>query len=142
MLGFAVGLHVFLAILLIIVILMQQSHGSGISSVFGGGGSGSFFGGRGASPLLRKITIALAALFFITSSSIAIMVPRRVKGTEPEIQKKLMQTLPSDRGIPREETPFATVPEKEKGIPVEQGESQEKVLPPKGVLPIPPEGGD
>ncbi len=116
MLGFMIVLHVLLAALLIVVILMQQSHGSGMSSVFGGGGSGSFFGGRGASPLLLKITIGLAIIFFVTSASIALIVPKQ---TKPEgINKELQRALPANRGIPMEGiTGEATEEEKGANVP-------------------------
>ncbi len=117
MLGFLIALHVLFTALLIVVILMQQSHGSGMSSVFGGGGSGSFFGGRGASPLLVKITIGLAILFFVTSTSIALMVPRLSR--TGDINKELQRSIPSDRGIPMEGIPGEVIGgEEEQGIPI------------------------
>ena len=121
MLGFIIALHVFFAALLIVVILMQQSHGSGMSSVFGGGGSGSFFGGRGASPLLLKVTIGLAIFFFITSTTIALMIPRLSRGTD--INTELQRSMPSNRGIPMEEIPGEVTEEGESAptLPVEEG---------------------
>lgn len=121
MLGFIISLHVFFAAMLIVVILMQQSHGSGMSSVFGGGGSGSFFGGRGASPLLMKVTVGLAIFFFITSASIAMMIPRLSRGGDINIE--LQKSIPSNRGIPMEEIPGEVTEEGEPvpTLPVEQG---------------------
>lgn|GEM_PF-467493 len=121
MLGFLIALHVLFAALLIVVILMQQSHGSGMSSVFGGGGSGSFFGGKGASPLLLKVTIGLAVLFFLSSTSIALIIPRQT--AQHDLQKEIQKTFPSNRGIPMEGiTPEAVPEEKEEsGIPTLPG---------------------
>jgi len=119
MLGFLVAMHVFFAALLILVILMQQSQGAGMSSVFGGSGGGSFFGGRGASVLLRKVTIVFAVLFFLTSTTIAIRVPRAAGGEGINIEEKLRQNLPERVGVPFEQG----VPEKgtSKGLLPEEG---------------------
>jgi preprotein translocase subunit SecG len=103
MLGFLVGLHVFFAVLLILVILMQQSQGAGMSSVFGGAGGGSFFGGRGASLLLRKVTVVLAVLFFLTSTTIAIKVPRSAGIGKESIEERLRENLPERVGVPFEQ---------------------------------------
>jgi preprotein translocase subunit SecG len=103
MLGFLVTLHVFFAVLLILVILMQQSQGAGMSSVFGGAGGGSFFGGRGASILLRKVTVVLAILFFITSTTIAIRVPRSVGSGRESVEERLRENLPERVGVPFEQ---------------------------------------
>ena len=123
MLGFLVAMHVFFAVLLILVILMQQSQGAGMSSVFGGSGGGSFFGGRGASVLLRKVTIVLAVLFFLTSTTIAIRVPRAVGGEGVNIEEKLRQNLPErvgvpfEQGVPEEGTSKGLLPEEGVDIP-------------------------
>lgn len=122
MLGFLIVLHVFLAALMVVVILMQQSHGAGMSSVFGGGGSGSFFGGRGASPLLMKVTIFLAVFFFITSTSIALLVPRQMRSGD--IDKELQRALPDYRGIPMEGIPLETS-EEEGGMDIPTLPSEE-----------------
>ncbi|MEO0293355.1 MAG: preprotein translocase subunit SecG [candidate division WOR-3 bacterium] len=114
MLGFLITLHVFFAVLLILVILMQQSHGAGMSSVFGGGGSGSLFGGRGASIFLRKVTIVLAALFFLTSTTIAIRIPRVTKTEGGKIEKKLRKGLSEEKvEFPLEEIPETPVEPKD-----------------------------
>jgi preprotein translocase subunit SecG len=111
MLGFLVTLHVFFAVLLIVVILMQQSQGAGMSSVFGGAGGGSFFGGRGASILLRKVTVVLAILFFLTSTTIAIRVPRSAGSGKESIEEKLRGNLPERVGVPFEqEIPEEAIP--------------------------------
>lgn len=135
MLGFLVGLHVFFAILLIVVILMQQSQGAGMSSVFGGGGGGgSFFGGRGASPLLKKITIGLAVMFFVTSSSIAVIVPHTQGEGSSDIDQKLKQTLPQERGIPREQLPGQQRTQGGQESPVEMDQEGEGMG--EGMLPL------
>ena len=125
MLGFLVALHVIFSVFLVLVILMQQSQGAGMSSVFGGGtGGGSFFGGRGASILLRKVTVVLAILFFLTSTTIAIRVPREAKVDREGIEEKLRQNLPERTGVPFEQgitedvTPEGVTPD-ENAIPVE-----------------------
>ncbi|MCK4421444.1 preprotein translocase subunit SecG [candidate division WOR-3 bacterium] len=136
MLGLIMGIHVFIAILLILIILMQQTHGSGMSSVFGGGGSGSFFGGKGASPFLVKITAVLAVLFFVTSTSIAMVVPRQT--VTGDIQKQLRESIPADRGIPIE----GIIPEQQTELPEPSKGLEEEVPLQLPELPIQPEGGN
>lgn len=125
MLGFLVALHVFFSFLLILVILMQQSQGAGMSSVFGGTGGGSFFGGRGASVLLRKVTVVLAILFFLTSTTIAIKVPRATGSGRRSIEERLRENLPErvgvpfEKGVTKEKVPEGLIPEEGKTIPEE-----------------------
>jgi preprotein translocase subunit SecG len=63
--------HIIIAILLILVVLVQQGKGADMGATFGGG-SNTLFGAAGADTLLLKVTTAIAALFVITSVSLAI----------------------------------------------------------------------
>jgi preprotein translocase subunit SecG len=64
-------LHVLVCVFLILVILLQAGKGGGMAGAFGGAGSQTVFGGRGAQTLLGKVTSAMAAIFMLTSVTLA-----------------------------------------------------------------------
>jgi preprotein translocase subunit SecG len=63
--------HLFLAIGLVALILIQHGKGADMGAAFGSGSSASVFGSRGASNFLSRSTAILAALFFVTSLTLA-----------------------------------------------------------------------
>ncbi len=67
--------HLLLAIAMIFLILIQQSEGGGlgIGGGGGGGGMGGFMTGRATANLLTRSTAFIAAAFFVTSLTLAIM---------------------------------------------------------------------
>lgn len=69
-------LHVIIALSLIAIVLLQQGKGAEAGSAFGGGNSSSMFGSLGAMPFLTKLTVALVAMFFITSLSLAVLASK------------------------------------------------------------------
>lgn len=71
-----VVVQVVLAVGLIGLILIQHGKGADAGAAFGSGASGTVFGARGAATFLSRGTAMLAALFFVTSLILAIMVAR------------------------------------------------------------------
>jgi preprotein translocase subunit SecG len=71
--GFILVVHVLLACLIIGLVLMQRGKGAEAGAGFGSGASGTVFGARGTSTLFSKLTAVCAALFFITSLTLAFM---------------------------------------------------------------------
>jgi preprotein translocase subunit SecG len=67
-------IHLLLALALIGVILLQKSEGGALG--MGGGGMSGFMTGRSTANLLTRTTAVLAALFFVTSISLAILASR------------------------------------------------------------------
>ncbi len=65
--------HLLLAIAMIFLILIQQSEGGGLGIGGGGGGMGGFMTGRATANLLTRSTAFIAAAFFVTSLTLAIM---------------------------------------------------------------------
>ncbi|MDG2236833.1 MAG: preprotein translocase subunit SecG [Arenicellales bacterium] len=60
------------AVAIVILVLLQQGKGADMGAAFGGGGSSqSVFGSRGSATFLSQVTGGLAAVFFITSLSLA-----------------------------------------------------------------------
>lgn len=77
--------HLLLAISMIFLVLIQQSEG-GLGGMGGGsssgGGMGGFMTGRATANLLTRSTSVLAAAFFATSLTLAIMADEgRNKGS-------------------------------------------------------------
>ena len=66
-------LHVIVCLFLIAVVLLQRGKGAQVGAVFGGGGGATMFGGRGAGNFLTKLTAGAAAVFMLTSLSLAYM---------------------------------------------------------------------
>src|SRR5882724_10293020 len=69
--GFILGVHVLLALMIIGLVLLQRGKGAEAGAGFGSGASGTVFGARGTSTLFSKLTAVFAALFFVTSLSLA-----------------------------------------------------------------------
>ncbi len=67
-------LHVTVAIALILIVLLQVGKGQSIGAAFGGAGSSqSLFGSRGPSTFLSHLTTVAAAIFMLTSLSLAYL---------------------------------------------------------------------
>ncbi len=65
--------HIFCCLVLMLVVLLQQGRGGGMGAAFGGGATAQVFGGRGAGNLLTRTTAICAAIFMITSVSLAYL---------------------------------------------------------------------
>ena len=64
--------HVVVCLALILVVLLQVGKGQSIGAAFGGAGSSqTFFGSRGPATFLSRLTTVSAALFMLTSLSLA-----------------------------------------------------------------------
>ena len=64
--------HVFVCLIVIGVVLLQQGKGGGMGAAFGGS-TAQVFGGRGAGNILTRMTAIAAAIFMLTSVSLAYM---------------------------------------------------------------------
>lgn len=69
-------IHVLVCLFLIIVVLLQSGKAADLAGAFGGMGSQTAFGPRGAATILSKATTISAALFMVTSLSLAILHTR------------------------------------------------------------------
>ncbi len=78
MFTFLMVVHVFVSIVLILVILMQAGRGRGLSEMFGGASTKTIFG-TSAANFLTKATAVCAALFIVTSLSLAVLSSKRSK---------------------------------------------------------------
>ena len=60
-------IHVFAAVCIIGLVLVQQGKGASVGAAFGSGASQTVFGSRGSGSFLFRVTMSLAAAFFVTS---------------------------------------------------------------------------
>src|SRR3954469_11224949 len=92
-------IHIFVCAVLMFVVLLQQGKGGGMGAAFGGGAAAQVFGGRGAGNILTRATAVCAAVFMLTSVSLAYLSSsgdRALKAKAAvELQKK------NDRGTAR-----------------------------------------
>lgn len=70
-------LHVLTAIAIIGLILLQQGKGADAGASFGAGSSQTVFGAAGGGNALTRGTALLAAVFFITSLSLAVYAKQK-----------------------------------------------------------------
>lgn len=63
--------HVLAALAIVALVLLQQGKGADAGASFGGGSSQTVFGVQGSGNALTRWTSILAALFFVTSLSLA-----------------------------------------------------------------------
>lgn len=74
--------HVAVCLALILVVLLQVGKGQSIGAAFGGAGSSqTFFGSRGPATFLSHLTTVSAALFMLTSLSLAYISMRGGQGS-------------------------------------------------------------
>ena len=94
------AIHLMIAAALVAVVLLQRSEGGGLGIGGGGsGGMGGFMSARGTANLLTRATAILAACFFVTSLSLAIIADSgRPKSLADEIAR---QRTTDDLEFPR-----------------------------------------
>ena len=63
--------HILSALGIIGLVLVQHGKGADMGAAFGSGASGSLFGATGSANFLSRTTAILAAVFFLTSLSLA-----------------------------------------------------------------------
>jgi preprotein translocase subunit SecG len=74
--AFILTVHILLALMIIGLVLMQRGKGAEAGAGFGSGASGTVFGARGTTTLFSRLTAVFAALFFVTSLTLAYMGTR------------------------------------------------------------------
>lgn len=66
-------LHGLIGFCIIGLVLIQQGKGADAGAAFGSGASGSVFGAQGSASFLSRTTAILAACFFTTSLTLAVL---------------------------------------------------------------------
>jgi preprotein translocase subunit SecG len=85
---FLIIIHVMVCFLMVGAILLQSGKGAEIGASFGGS-SQTVFGSRGPANFLSKFTVAVAAVFMLTSLGLAILAKERAfSSTVIDLNKK------------------------------------------------------
>jgi preprotein translocase subunit SecG len=100
-------IHVIVCLFLIVVVLLQSGKAADLAGAFGGMGSQTAFGPRGSATLLSKATTLAAAIFMITSLTLAILATRGAasSGSVLERQKAPAKSGPAQSGPAKTATP-------------------------------------
>jgi preprotein translocase subunit SecG len=97
-------IHVFICVLMIGAILLQSGKGAEIGASFGGS-SQTVFGSRGPANFLSKLTVVVAAIFMITSFTLAILAKQRTfESTVIDLNKKGESAAPATSAQPTTES--------------------------------------
>lgn len=75
-------IHVIASVCLIGLVLIQHGKGADVGAAFGSGASTTVFGSQGSGSFLMKVTAGLAAVFFVTSISLANLASRQHRGDQ------------------------------------------------------------
>src|SRR5688500_1472188 len=111
--------HVLLAAGIVGLVLLQRGKGADAGAGFGAGASGTVFGARGSASFLSRTTATLAALFIVTSLTLAYMGGRRVV----DAPSRVIDRVESPASEPSEEAPPA-LPSDATSQPVETPPAQ------------------
>lgn len=86
-------IHVLAAIGVIGLVLVQHGKGADMGAAFGSGASGSLFGATGSANFLSRTTAILAAVFFVTSLTLAFIASNKPK-TAGGVMQTTVQSQP------------------------------------------------
>lgn len=104
MLGILITLiHIVVCFFLIIVVLLQSGQAADLAGAFGGMGSQTAFGPRGSATLLSKATTLAAAIFMVTSLTLAILATRGAASSGSVLERQ--KAAPAKTTAPATSTP-------------------------------------
>jgi len=92
-------IHILVALVIIGLVLMQHGKGADMGAAFGSGASGSLFGATGSSNFLSHATAVMAAVFFLTSLSLAYVASSKPK-TTGSVMQETVQSQPVSQPVP------------------------------------------
>ena len=121
----AIVVHVLVAIAIIGLVLLQHGKGADMGSGFGGGASGSLFGATGSANFLSRTTAILAAIFFVSSLTLAYFATQR-----PREPGSVVDRAPAAQQKKAE-------PAKPQAQPAKPEAQPEKPAPPQGEKSVP-----
>jgi preprotein translocase subunit SecG len=89
-------IHILAALGVIGLVLVQHGKGADMGAAFGSGASGSLFGATGSANFLSRATSVLAAIFFVTSLSLAYIASNKPKTVGSVMQDAVkLQAVPA-----------------------------------------------
>jgi len=110
--------HLLTALAIIGLILMQQGKGADMGASFGAGASQTLFGSAGSGNFFSRLTALLAAVFFITSFSLAVVAKNKTTVDDDFAIPELQEIAPERGDVPAVEAESdVPVPEDEAAAP-------------------------
>jgi preprotein translocase subunit SecG len=118
--------HVVVCAIIVGLVMLQQGKGADAGASFGGGASQTFFGAPGSGNFLTRVTSILAAVFFVTSLTLAILargkavddgqlpsgIPEAIEQSEtPAMEKSLPELPPAEAADAEASVPVVETPE-------------------------------
>jgi preprotein translocase subunit SecG len=110
-------IHVLVCVFLVLVILLQAGKGGGMGAAFGGAGSQTVFGGRGGQTFLGKVTAVSAAIFMITSVTLAYHSSRSRSVVSREASAPASAPAPAETPATPSSAPVPALPGPERSTP-------------------------
>ena len=98
------AVHIVVALAIVGLVLMQHGKGADMGAAFGSGASGSLFGATGSANFLSRTTGILAAVFFVTSLTLAYVASVKPKNSGSVMQEPL-QSAPAASVVVGEPSP-------------------------------------
>jgi preprotein translocase subunit SecG len=95
----ALVVHLIAAMAIIGLVLLQHGKGADMGAAFGSGASGSLFGATGSANFLSRTTAILAAVFFLTSLTLAYLASKQPK-TLGGVMQNVVESPASTSGLP------------------------------------------
>jgi len=133
MIPLLIVIHITVCIIMILIVLLQGGKGADIGASFGGA-SQTVFGSSGPTDFMGKLTTWCAAIFMITSLSLAYLSGGNKASSvvnmaplTPEKQESSSIPAPAPEGIDQTLPPI----EQKQGVPESPAPSQEKAPAPK-----------
>lgn len=111
--------HILVGLGICGLVLMQHGKGADMGAAFGSGASGSLFGATGSANFLSRATAVLAAIFFVTSLTLAYLASSR-----PQTAGSVMQDAVNSTPMPGQ--PSGT---EDKGVAASGPDSKAKDIP-------------
>ena len=124
-------IHVLVCFFLVVVVLLQSGKAADLAGAFGGMGSQTAFGPRGSATVLSKATTIAAAVFMVTSLTLAILATRSAgaSGSVLEQQKKPAKTAPATPAPKQGNTINIPMPALPQGKPAPQQPASQQPAP-------------
>lgn len=95
MFSLVLTVHLLAGAAIIGLVLMQHGKGADMGAAFGSGASGSLFGASGSANFLSRTTGILAAVFFVTSLTLAY-----ISSATPKTTGSVMQDAVKSEPVP------------------------------------------
>jgi preprotein translocase subunit SecG len=119
------------------LVLMQRGKGAEAGAGFGSGASGTVFGARGTATLFSKLTAVFAALFFVTSLTLAYMGTRSPAEATSVLERAAQAAAAARAAAPPASTGPAGSAAPAPTAPTPQGSAPAMSTPPASSAPAP-----